>query len=215
MNSSSLSCEVKTTTSPRSRLIQAIRPTFTAEALADGGDRAQDDVCDSLRLREHDEVRARDLGDRRSSSLGIGAGDIGTGRLVAGCHHRPARQALPGWPPVRLGERQLRHGALGGSQHRGLLDGQVGGEDVVELGRIDPELGRGLAVRSGRIVEGDLGRPQEAVFRAAGDVAQALTLVGCECGHKHQADDVVGHAGSLADQRARIRVADEQNRARV
>src|SRR5437660_8745732 len=40
--------------------------------LADGGDRAQDHVRDHVWLRDHDRVRALDLGDRRPGALGYG-----------------------------------------------------------------------------------------------------------------------------------------------
>src|SRR2546429_6038298 len=82
--------------------------------LADGGERGQDHVCNNLWLRDHDHMGALDLGDRGPGALGHGTDDISTGRLVAGSDHGPGRQGLPGGYPVRLGERQLGDGALGG-----------------------------------------------------------------------------------------------------
>src|SRR5450755_4817186 len=71
--------------------------------LADGGDRTEDHIRDGLRLRDHDHVGALDLGNRGPGAPGHSPDDIGTGRLVAGSHHGPGRQGLPGRHPGRLG----------------------------------------------------------------------------------------------------------------
>ncbi len=167
--------------------------------LADGGDRAQDHVRDGLWLRDHDHVGALDLGDRRPGAPGHGTDDIATGRLVAGRNHGPGRQGLPGGHPGRLGERPLGNGPLGGGHQGGLLGGQVGGEGLMEVCRIDRKLHGGLCSLSRRILERDQGGVQDAVLRGAFDIAQALPFVGGEGGDIDQADDVAGCGGGVGD----------------
>ena len=69
---------------------------------ADRGDRVQDHVRDDLWPRDHDHVRALDLGRRGAGALRHGADDITTNRLVAGSNHGPCRRGLPGGHSGRL-----------------------------------------------------------------------------------------------------------------
>jgi hypothetical protein len=58
----------------------------------------------------------------------------------------------------------------------------------------------------------DQDRPQDAVLRAALDVAQVLPLLGGERGDKDQADDVRGTGGGVGDDRAAVGVPGQQHR---
>ena len=74
--------------------------------------------------------------------------------------------------------------------------GEVAGERVAGLRRVDRELRRRSAVR-GRVLPRDQRAVQHAVLRAGLDLAQPLALVGGEGGDVDQADDVVGLAAAL------------------
>ena len=52
-------------------------------------------MCHGLGLRDHDHVRAVDLGDRRAGPLRHRADDVGPGRPVAGGDDGPGRPVLP------------------------------------------------------------------------------------------------------------------------
>ena len=58
----------------------------------------------------------------------------------------------------------------------------------------------------------DLRRPQDAVARAGGHLAQALALVGRERGDEHESDDVAEPGRRVGDHRAGVGVADGQDR---
>ena len=51
--------------------------------------RGLDHLGDGLWLRDHDHVRAVDLGDRGAGALGVGADDVGAGGPIVGRDDRP------------------------------------------------------------------------------------------------------------------------------
>ena len=60
----------------------------------DRGESFHDHVGHDLRLRDHDHVRALDLGYLRAGSLRLKADQVGARRLVAGGDHGPGGQVL-------------------------------------------------------------------------------------------------------------------------
>ena len=164
-------------------------------------------------LRDHDHVRAVDLGDRRTRPLRHRADDVGAGGLVAGGNDGPRRQVLPG--RRRRWARRTPASATGrwtAAISAACSLGEIAGERVSRLGGVDRELGRRPAVR-GRVLQGDERAFEHAVLRARLDLAQPLALVGSEGGDVDQADDVVGLRRGVGDHGAAIRMADGEHRA--
>ena len=115
---------------------------------------------------------------------------------------------------MTLGERRVGDRPLRRRHDRGLLGGQVRGERVVELRRIDHELHGRLAPFAGRVVVRDEGAVQDAVLRACVDLAQDLALFGAKAATKTRPTTFDALGRGVGDHGAAVGVAD-QDRARV
>lgn len=113
----------------------------------------------------------------------------------------------------RLGEGQLGDGPLRGRHHRGLFGGQVGGEGIVEVCRIDGELDGGLGAFSERVLKRNQGGGQDAVLGGAFGIDESLALLGCEGRDEDEAHDVVGAGGGVADHGPPVGMPDGKHRA--
>src|SRR6185312_16868601 len=124
----------------------------------------------------------------------------------------PGGQLPPGWRPGYVAERCFGDGPLGRGQQRGLLLGQVGGEGLPQQCGVDRELGRGPAVRAGRVLVRDQGRVQDAVLGGRRHLAQALALIGGERRDEDQAGHVRGAGGGVGDDRTAVGVPGQEYR---
>ena len=125
--------------SPPSRSLYPTAPTAADEATVATASRITS--VTACGLGDHDHVRAVELGDRRAGAFGHRAGQVGAGGPDRRWR-RPPRTAGPSKPacPWRRRTPRRRPAAASPPGRRPSGGRQVGGEDVMELRRIDDEL---------------------------------------------------------------------------
>ena len=115
-------------------------------------------------------------------------------------------------PAARSARRTpTRRGPLGGCDQRGLLVGEVAGEGVADLRRVDVNSVPSRRSRSGS--PGHQRAVQDAVLRARLDLAEGLAFFGGKRGDVDETDDVLRVGRGVRDHRAAVGVADGEHRS--